>query len=144
MKRLEKEITKKFNKTLAGVENEWYVATIPQGVDNEYTWVKALCVKNILFFTDGTSLSVWVTESICLSGWQTCTYGCWEWGDKKPHPWMKKVRDREMKVSLREDSVELIMRNAETGRKILKASSFGDDLYYPCGGVSLDSRIFRG
>lgn len=144
MKKLEKEITKKNYKTLIGVENEWYITTIPQGCYDEYTWVKALCVRNVLYFADGTSLSVWMDEGICPSGWQTCTYGCWKWGDKKPHSWMKKVRDGEMEVSLKEDSVELIMRNAETGRKILKVSSYGGDQYYPCGGVSLDSRIFRG
>ena len=131
-------------KVLIGMEKEFYLDRAyarPSG--GGYKEVEALRMCFNLFFSDGSSLSLWEGESLCPSGYQPCTYGCWKWVKRLPPRWMRRLKGGPLEVLIEEDQLGITLKSSSNGRKILRTSKYGEDKYYPSGFVSLKLGLFK-
>ena len=132
------------SKVLVGMEKEFYLGWSYDRLEcGDYEEVEALCMCFNLFFSDGTSLSLWEGDSMCPSGYQPCTYGRWKWEDKKPPRWMRRLKGGPKEVLIVEDKRGLKIKYSSNGRNILRVDEYGEDIYYPSGFVSLDLGLFK-
>lgn len=126
------------------MEKEFYLdRTYVRRGRGEYKEVEALRMRFNIFFSDGSALSLWEGESMCPSGYQPCTYGCWVWLEGKPPRWMRRLKGGPLEVLVEEDQGRIILKSSSNGRKILRASKYGEDKYYPSGFVSLKLGLFK-
>ena len=130
---------------LIGMGRERYMGTkyVTQGKEEDYKAVESLCERFILYFEDGTSLTIWEESDICPSGWTTCTYGRHEWGEKTPHK-MSGLKGGPMVVTIEEDKWGgITLESTLDGKEIATVDRNGGDRYYPAGFAYLDSGLFK-
>lgn len=132
-------------KILSGIKREEYLGTkyVTEGREDLYKSIESLCERFILYFEDGTSLAIWEESDICPSGWTTCSYGRYEWGEKTPHK-MSGLKGGPMEVLIEEDkwggiSIESFL----DGKEVATVEKDGGDKYYPAGFTYLDLELFK-
>ncbi len=131
--------------TLVGMEKQEYLGTkyVTQGKEEDFRTVESLCERFILYFEDGTSLTIWEESDICPSGWTTCTYGRHEWGEKIPHK-ISGLKDGSMLVTIEEDKWGgITLESTLDGKEIATVDKDGGDKYYPAGFAYLDLELFK-
>ena len=135
----------KNTKILLGVERQEYLGTkyVTEGREDLYKSIESLCERFILYFEDGTSLTIWEESDICPSGWTTCSYGYFEWGKKTPHK-MSELKDGSTEVTIEEDKWEgMTIESALDGKEVATIDKDGGDIYYPAGFIYLDLELFK-
>lgn len=130
-------------KILIGMERKEYLGVKYMAERGEdFKSVKSLCERFILYFEDSTSLTIWEEQNICPSGWTTCTYGRYEWGERTPHK-MSDLKDGPTEVLVEECDKGITLESALNEEEIVTVDWDGGDRYYPAGFAYLDLELFK-
>lgn len=131
-------------KILLGIKREEYLGTkyVTEGREDLYKSIESLCERFILYFEDSTSLTIWEEQDICPSGWTTCTYGRYEWGERTPHK-MSDLKDGPTEVLVEECDKGITLESALNEEEIVTVDWDGGDRYYPAGFAYLDLELFK-
>ena len=132
-------------KILLGIKREEYLGTkyVTEGREDLYKSIESLCERFILYFEDGTSLAIWEESDICPSGWTTCSYGRYEWGEKTPHK-MSGLKGGPIEVIIEEDKWGgITLESSLDEGEVATVDRDGGDEYYPAGFAYLDLELFK-
>ena len=123
-----------------GLRDEIYKGVQVDGhnCDFEYTDVDKVCHVILLKTPCGEKyeLSLWDEEGECGSGWCTAYYGQYE---------LKKVENFAGKTHkvISEQKVTFDFEEGDIENEVFYYSDYGEDHYYPCGGVWVNYEIFE-
>lgn len=129
---------KKLEKILVGMEKELYVGSYVD-VKSQFSY-PCEDERIVLVFSDGTYLVLWEEQDICPSGYTTCTYGHWEWGEGK-RPFSYRMKGGPMQVTI-EEGQDVVVRVKQTDKVVAYTDYDGGDEYYPQGETYLDFELF--
>mgnify|MGYP000906430427 CR=1 FL=1 len=130
-----KKMIKKEMKVLVGIEVILFETVFIEDSGCNFDFNPCMGLKYNLYFSDGSTLSLWRRDDICPSGYEPCTYGCWEWteGKKSSDRWGMEPLEVEVIEKEEGDYDDIVVSLQGSGDRVASVSRDGGDEYYPCG-----------